>query len=68
MDAYVMIEHLKTMFEGQARQERFDTFKALNACKQGDRDPVGPHVLKMIGYMEYLATLGSALGAEHQKI
>ncbi|XP_074331827.1 uncharacterized protein LOC141668706 [Apium graveolens] len=56
MDAYIMIEHLKRMFEGEARQERFDTSKALYACKQGDRDPVGPHVLKMIGYMEYLAT------------
>ncbi|XP_074359594.1 uncharacterized protein LOC141699383 [Apium graveolens] len=64
MDAYVMIEHLKYMFEGQDRQERFDTSKALYACKQGDRDPVGPHVLKMIGYMEYLATLGSAIGPE----
>ncbi|XP_074376919.1 uncharacterized protein LOC141718413 [Apium graveolens] len=44
-----------------ARQERFDTSKTLYAWKQGDRDPVGPHVLKMIGYMEYLATLGSTI-------
>ncbi|XP_074323451.1 uncharacterized protein LOC141660370 [Apium graveolens] len=64
MDAYIMIEHLKCMFEEQARQERFDTSKALYACKQGDRDPIGPHVLKMIGYMEYLVTLGSAIGLE----
>ena len=35
-----MIEHLKTMFKGLAHQERFDTFKVLNACKQGDRDLV----------------------------
>ncbi|XP_074377606.1 uncharacterized protein LOC141719123 [Apium graveolens] len=54
------------MFEGQARQERHDTSKALYAYKQGDRDPVGPHVLKMIGYMEYLATLGSSIGLEAQ--
>ena len=66
MDACVMIEHLKRMFEGQAHQERFDTSKALYAYKQGDRDPVAPHVLKMIGYMEYLATLGSALNPEAQ--
>ena len=66
MDAYDMIEHLKGMFEGQARQERFDVSKALYACKQGDRDPVGPHVLKMIGYMETLETLGFPIGPEHK--
>ncbi|XP_063942352.1 uncharacterized protein LOC135150135 [Daucus carota subsp. sativus] len=66
MDSYDMIEHLKRMFEGQARQERFDTFKSLNACKQGERDPVGPHVLKMIGYIDYLEKLGAPIGPEHQ--
>ncbi|XP_074323355.1 uncharacterized protein LOC141660282 [Apium graveolens] len=66
MDAYVMIEKLKHMFKGQACQERFNTSKALYACKQGNRDPVGPNVLKMIGYMEYLATLGYAIGPEAQ--
>ncbi|XP_074347544.1 uncharacterized protein LOC141686405 [Apium graveolens] len=66
MDSYIMIGYLKCMFEGQARQERSDTSKAFYACKQGDRDPVGPHVLKMISYMEYLATLGSAIGPEAQ--
>ncbi|XP_074336987.1 uncharacterized protein LOC141674165 [Apium graveolens] len=66
MDDYVMIEHLKRMFEGQAHQERFDTSKALYACKHGDHDLVGPHVMKMIGYMEYLATMGSAIGPEAQ--
>ncbi|XP_074328243.1 uncharacterized protein LOC141666132 [Apium graveolens] len=66
MDAYVIIENLKRMFEGHAHQERFNTSKDLYACKQGDRDPVRPHVLKMIGYMEYLATLGSAIGPEAQ--
>lgn len=48
MDAYVIIGHLKRMFEGQARQERFDTRKALYACKQGDRDPVRPKSLHHI--------------------
>ncbi|KAL8127555.1 hypothetical protein AgCh_014458 [Apium graveolens] len=33
MNSYDMIEHLKRMFEGQARQERFDTFKSLHAYK-----------------------------------
>ena len=66
MNFYDMIEHLKRMFEGQARQERFGTFKSLNACKQGERDPVGPHVLRMIGYIEYLAKLGAPIAVEHQ--
>ncbi|XP_074377128.1 uncharacterized protein LOC141718650 [Apium graveolens] len=43
MDAYVMIEHHKRMFEGQARQETFGKRKSLYACKQNDCDPVGPH-------------------------
>ncbi|XP_074360487.1 uncharacterized protein LOC141700675 [Apium graveolens] len=66
MDAYVMIKHLKYMFEGQALQGRFDTSKALYVYKQGDHNPVGPYVLKMIGYMEYLATIGSTIGPEAQ--
>ena len=43
MDAYEMIEHLQRMFEGHARQERYDTSKALYDCKQGEREPVQPH-------------------------
>lgn len=63
-DAYTMIEHFQRMFEGQARQEMLDSSRALDTCKQGDRDPVGPHVPKMIGHIEYLATLGFLIGPE----
>lgn len=66
MDAYEMIEHLKKLFEGHARQERYDTSKALYHCKMGERDPVGPHVLKMIGYIEYLDRLGFPITPEAQ--
>ncbi|XP_074323554.1 uncharacterized protein LOC141660467 [Apium graveolens] len=66
MDSYDMIEHLKCMFEEQARQESFDTFKSLNACKQGEYDLVGLHVLRMIGYTEYLAKFGAPISMEHQ--
>lgn len=66
MDAYDMIEHLKSMFEGQSQHERYDTSKALYTCKQGEREPVGPHVLKMIGYIEYLEKLGLPIGPEAQ--
>ncbi|KAG8485865.1 hypothetical protein CXB51_019212 [Gossypium anomalum] len=33
MVAYGMIEHLKELYQGQARQERFDISKALFQCK-----------------------------------
>lgn len=65
MDAYAMLEHLQTMFQEQARQERFNTSKALYSCKQGN-NPVGPHVLKMIGYIDYLDRLGFPIGREAQ--
>ena len=51
MDAYVKFEHLGTMFQEQSRQEKYNTSKALFACKQGNT-PVGVHVLKIIGYIE----------------
>ncbi|KAG8478887.1 hypothetical protein CXB51_028741 [Gossypium anomalum] len=48
MVAYDMIEHLKELYQGQARQERFDISKALFQCKLAEGSPIGPHVLKMI--------------------
>ncbi|KAG8498488.1 hypothetical protein CXB51_005003 [Gossypium anomalum] len=56
-----MIEHLKELYQGQARQERFDISKALFQCKLAEGSPVGPHVLKMIGYIESLSKLGFPL-------
>ena len=58
MQAYNMIEHLKMLFEEQARQERYETTKALFQCKMAEGSPVGPHVLKMIGYIERLENMG----------
>jgi len=55
MTAFDMIEHLKTIYEEQARHERFDVSKALFSTKLSEGSPVGPHVLKMIGYSENLA-------------
>ncbi|KAL8102522.1 hypothetical protein AgCh_027138 [Apium graveolens] len=40
--------------------------KHIDDDMDGDRDLVGPRVLKMIGYMKYLATLGSTIGLEAQ--
>lgn len=50
-----MIEHLKRLFQGQARQDWYETchdwyetFKALLYCKMVE----GTHVLKMIEYIK----------------
>ncbi|XP_052885251.1 uncharacterized protein LOC128293778 [Gossypium arboreum] len=64
MVAYDMIEHLKELYQGQARQERFVISKALFQCKLAKGSLVGPHVLKMIGYIESLSKLGFPLGQE----
>lgn len=64
MTAFDMIEHLKTLYEEQARHERFDVSKALFSTKLSEGGPVGPHVLKMIGYSENLARLGFVLEQE----
>ncbi|KAG8491316.1 hypothetical protein CXB51_014460 [Gossypium anomalum] len=62
MVAYDMIQHLKELYEGQTRQEKYDTSKALFRCKMMEGTPVGTHVLKMIGYIESLEKLGFPLG------
>ncbi|OMO88410.1 hypothetical protein COLO4_20274 [Corchorus olitorius] len=62
MDVFDMIEYLKQLYQGQARQERFDVSKALFGCKMAKRNSVGTYVLKMIGYVESLERLGFPLG------
>ncbi|OMP04186.1 hypothetical protein COLO4_09872 [Corchorus olitorius] len=64
MDAFDMIGHLKQLYQGQARQERFDVSKALFGCKMAEGNSVGTHILKMIGYVESLERLGFPLGQE----
>ncbi|KAG8490844.1 hypothetical protein CXB51_014047 [Gossypium anomalum] len=64
MVAYDMIEHLKELYQGQARQEMFDISKALFQCKLAKGSLVGPHVLKMIGYIKSLSNLGFPLSQE----
>ncbi|XP_017609417.1 uncharacterized protein LOC108455356 [Gossypium arboreum] len=64
MVAYDMIDHLKELYQGQARQKRFDISKALFQCKMAEGSPVGPHVLKMIRYIESLFKLGFPLSQE----
>ena len=61
MEAFDMIVKLKETFQQQARQERYDTTKALHSCKMAEGAPVSAHVLKMKGYIEHLNRLGFPL-------
>ncbi|KAL4364152.1 hypothetical protein GQ457_04G017010 [Hibiscus cannabinus] len=64
MVAYKMIQNLKEIYEGQARQERYETSKALFQCKMSQRSPVGAHFIKMMGYIQALEKLGFPLSDE----
>ena len=56
-----MIESLKSMFQTQARTERFNVWRSLMDCKLKEGDPLSPHVIKMIGYVQALDCLGFPL-------
>ncbi|VFQ94215.1 unnamed protein product, partial [Cuscuta campestris] len=58
MKAHEMIVALRQLYQGQSRHERFLVSKALFSCKLSSGNPVGPHVLKMIGYITNLGKLG----------
>ena len=51
-----MIESLKSMFQTQARTERFNVWRSLM-----EGDPLSPHVIKMIAYVQALDRLGFSL-------
>ena len=61
LDAHTIITGLRNMFEDQARAERFNTSKSLFAYRLAEGNPVSPHVIKMIGYIESLDKLGFPL-------
>ncbi|GJX18545.1 retrotransposon protein, putative, ty1-copia subclass [Tanacetum coccineum] len=58
---YDMLQELKSMFEKQARVERFDLIQTFHACKHEEGKPVGAYVLKMKDYVEQLERLGYVL-------
>ena len=58
VEAYDMIIALKSMFETQARTERYNVSRALLGCKLKEGDPPSPHVIKMVGYVQSLERLG----------
>ncbi|GKF10876.1 hypothetical protein Tco_0048802, partial [Tanacetum coccineum] len=57
-DAY---KELKSMFEKQARVERFDLIQTFHACKQEEGKPVSAYVLQMKRYVDQLERLGYVL-------
>jgi hypothetical protein len=59
VEAYDMILYFKEMFQEQAQQERFESHKALNACKMVFGTRVSAHVLKMKGYLDHLEKFGT---------
>ncbi|XP_071689070.1 uncharacterized protein [Rutidosis leptorrhynchoides] len=63
-DAFEMLKQLKEMFQQQARQQRFETIRALHACKMTEGTSVSSYVLKMKSYIDQLERLGSSIGPE----
>jgi hypothetical protein len=63
-EAHDMIVVLQDTFQTQARTERFNVSKAFVESKLAEGAAVGPHVIKMVGYMQRLEKLGFPLGQE----
>ncbi|KAJ9543635.1 hypothetical protein OSB04_023342 [Centaurea solstitialis] len=57
-NAYDMIRQLRDMFQTQARTERYDATRALNACKMTKGTSVSDHVMKMKKHIDHLKRLG----------
>ena len=62
IEAFDMIENLKSMFQMQARTKRFNVWRSLMDFKLKEGDPLSPHVIKMIGYMQALGSLPDSYG------
>jgi hypothetical protein len=59
-----MIQGLHGMFENQERAKRYNISKALFACKLAKGNPISPHVIKTMGYIETLTRLGCEIKDE----
>ncbi|KAJ9562012.1 hypothetical protein OSB04_007172 [Centaurea solstitialis] len=58
-NAYDMIRQLRDMFQTQARIERYDATRALNACKMAKGTSVSDHLMKMKRLLDHLERLGN---------
>ena len=59
-----MIIALKGMFETQARTKRYNVSRALLRCKLKYGNPLSPHVIKMVGYVQSLDRLSFPISKE----
>ena len=64
--AYEMVEELKTMFQTQARAERYEISEKFFTCKMEEHNSVSEHAIKMTGYTQRLEKLGCKIPADLQ--
>lgn len=62
--AYEMITQLKEMFLTQARVERFETVRALHACRMEESQSVSSYVLRMKSHIDRLVRLNCPVSNE----
>ncbi|KAG6414942.1 hypothetical protein SASPL_122321 [Salvia splendens] len=60
---YEMLKHLKSLYASQAQTMEYEILRDLFNCKLHDGSKVSEHVLKMIGLIERLASIGTVLPA-----
>ena len=63
-NAYDMITQLKEMFQQQARTARFETVRALHACRMEEGQSVSTYVLKMKSHIDRLERLNCPVSKE----
>ncbi|KAD4180294.1 hypothetical protein E3N88_28885 [Mikania micrantha] len=63
-NAYDMITQLKEMFQQQSRVERFETVRALHACRMDETQSVSSYVLKMKSHIDRLERLNCRVSNE----
>ena len=64
--SYEMVQELKTMFQTQARAERYEISEKPFTCKMEEHSSVSKHAIKMTGYVRRLADLGCVIPEELQ--
>ncbi|XP_047327062.1 uncharacterized protein LOC124930752 [Impatiens glandulifera] len=63
-DAYTITTELKTLFQDQARIERYETHKAILDSRLVKGKPVSPHVISLTGLFKRMEDLGTPYDQE----
>ncbi|KAG6394913.1 hypothetical protein SASPL_145504 [Salvia splendens] len=63
MFPYEMLKHLESLYASQAQTMEYEILLDLFKCKLHDGSKVSEHVLKMIGLIKRLASIGTVLPA-----